>query len=254
MCIINVCLIFLALCTSTRDCIGDQLCIQNLCQATCHSNSSCPDFQFCLNSICSREAQCQSDDECLGTHKCIVNGIGQSQCQRICDDASACGRNAECSAVSHEAICHCKTGFFGNPLIGCQKSECTSDNDCSSEKFCENNKCKIVCLAKNNCGPNSLCSAQNHAAVCQCQPGYTGDSRGSCKLIDFCAESPCAPGASCQNSRGSYKCICLQDTIGDPYKEGCRIPVECEKSQDCPNGAECIMNDGVPKCRGLFHL
>ena len=59
-------------------------------------------------------------------------------------------------------------------------------------------------------------------------------------------------GASCGNSRGSYKCLCPIGTVGDPYKEGCSAPVECTIDEDCPNAAVCVVNNGQPKCKGLF--
>lgn len=162
----------------------------------------------------------------------------------------SCGRNADCSEADHRAVCSCKPDYFGDPIIGCQKVECTTDAQCSNDKFCHENMCKIACLVKNTCGPNSLCSAENHKAVCQCQPGYTGNTQIGCKLIDYCADNPCKSGALCQNSRGSYKCTCPKNTVGDPYKDGCKTPVECQKNSDCPKAAECILSNGIPKCRG----
>lgn len=87
--------------------------------------------------------------------------------------------------------------------------------------------------------------------MCSCQPGYTGDPYVGCNLIDFCMESPCSPGAQCDNARGSYKCICPIGTVGDPYKDGCRAPVECKTDNDCPTAAKCVQDNGVPKCKGM---
>jgi EGF domain len=109
--------------------------------------------------------------------------------------------------------------------------------------------CKIACLVKNPCGANALCSNENHKQTCHCQPGYTGNAKIGCVLIDSCRKNPCAPGALCQNTRGSYKCTCPKGTIGDPMKEGCKPALECEKSIDCPNAAKCILKNGIPKCQ-----
>lgn len=86
--------------------------------------------------------------------------------------------------------------------------------------------------------------------VCYCQPGYTGEPSLGCTLIDFCASGPCGPGAHCDNSRGSYKCLCPLDTVGDPYRDGCKPPVECEADLDCPPATKCVKDNGVPKCKG----
>lgn len=239
------------MCTSSRECITDQLCIQGRCQPTCKSNSSCPEFQFCNNNICVQELKCYGDDECNPDEKCLRNAVGQTECGDACSGI-LCGRNAECTSVNHEAVCTCKTGFRGNPRdekIGCKKIECENDNDCSNDKLCDQNTCKIACLVENPCGDNAVCSAEYHKQVCYCQPGFTGDPHKSCHLIDFCEDKPCASGARCHNSRGSFRCHCPTGTVGDPYKEGCKSAVECNINEDCPPTAECDKSDGVPKCR-----
>jgi hypothetical protein len=171
-------------------------------------------------------------------------------CESICEGKIVCGRNAECSAAKHEPVCSCKEGYHGNPLIGCSKIECSSDNDCSADKLCEGNMCKISCLVKNPCGTNALCSAENHKQVCYCQPGYTGNPILGCKALDFCSSNPCGNSATCVNSRGSYKCMCPIGTVGDPYAEGCKTPAECERNEDCPSAAHCTLINDVPKCKG----
>ncbi|KAG8232834.1 hypothetical protein J437_LFUL013160, partial [Ladona fulva] len=151
-------------CNSARDCIGDQLCIQDVCRPTCKSNSSCPDFQYCLNNICVKEVRCRSDDDCDPVQRCALNTLGQADCINPCESV-LCGRNADCFAQDHSAICTCKTGYFGNPQddkIGCQPIECNKNEDCASEKLCEDHVCKVACLLHNPCGQNAVCAAENH--------------------------------------------------------------------------------------------
>lgn len=241
-----------ALCTSTRDCIGDQLCIKGLCQPTCRHNSSCPEYQYCLNNICVQELRCILDEDCARDEKCINNNLGQALCQKSCD-LILCGRNAECKVDNHDAYCSCRSGYFGdarNDKIGCHAIECTADDDCSEEKICDMHKCRIACLAYNPCGHNAICSTKNHAQVCSCQPGYTGEATVGCRQIDRCVEKPCAPGSICENSRGSFKCHCQPGTVGDPYNSGCQAPGECAKDEDCPTSAKCVNVNNLPKCFG----
>lgn len=87
--------------------------------------------------------------------------------------------------------------------------------------------------------------------MCYCQPGYTGDPHLGCQLIDFCADAPCGPGATCHNSRGSFRCQCPPGSVGDPYNDGCRMAVECKVNADCPLAAECVTSNGAPKCRDV---
>lgn len=240
-----------SLCTSNRECINGQLCLQGVCQPTCNGNTTCPDFQYCLNNICTKEVRCRSDNDCGPTENCVLDSYGRADCKNSCDGRTLCGRNAECNARNHNADCSCKHGFAGDPKIGCRKIECESDNDCSNDKLCEQNMCKIACLVGPPCGENALCSAENHRQTCYCQPGFSGDPRTRCDVVDFCRDAPCGPGAKCRNSKGSFQCSCGRGLVGDPYNEGCRPAVECERNQDCPESAECVNIRGEPKCKDV---
>lgn len=239
-----------AVCTNTRECIENQMCIQNICQPTCTSNSTCPDFQYCLNNICTQEFKCRSDEDCDIDEVCVTDNNGRSNCENACIGRVICGRNAECASRNHEAVCTCKPGFYADNN-GCRKIECETDSDCSNDKTCENYMCKIACLLGDRCGENAICLAENHKQVCYCQPGYTGDPTQQCILIDVCKDGPCASGATCKNIRGAVKCTCPVGFVGEPYKEGCKIAVECHTNEDCPNQAICSTENGVPKCRDV---
>lgn len=240
-----------SLCSSNRECINGQLCLQGVCQPTCNSNTTCPDFQYCLNNICTKEVRCRTDNDCDISENCVQDSYGRSECKNSCDGRTLCGRNAECNARNHNADCSCKAGFAGDPKIGCRKIECQTDKDCSNDKLCDQNMCKIACLVGRPCGENALCTAENHKQVCYCQPGYSGDPRVRCEAVDFCRDAPCGPGALCKNSKGSFQCSCGRGLVGDPYNEGCRPAVECLRNQDCPESAECVNVRGEPKCKDV---
>lgn len=46
----------------------------------------------------------------------------------------------------------------------------------------------------------------------------------------------------CQNTEGSFACICPHGLVGDPFKTGCKQPGDCFTDSDCPNSAACIDN------------
>lgn len=240
-----------SLCSSNRDCVGDQLCLQGICQPTCQSNATCPEFQFCQNNICAQQIKCHSDDDCDVDENCVLDSYGRAECRNSCDGRVLCGRNAECTARQHNAECACKPGFVGDGNSGCRKIECESDNDCSSDKLCDSNTCRIACLIGESCGTNALCTTENHQKVCHCQPGYTGDARIRCEELDYCRDSPCAPGARCSNNKGTFQCGCPHGLVGDPYNEGCRLAVECNTNRDCPSNAACLTVRGEPKCKDV---
>lgn len=88
--------------------------------------------------------------------------------------------------------------------------------------------------------------------ACQCIPGYSGDAKVQCDLLDFCESNPCGVGAECKNLRGSFKCSCKNsDEVGDPYTVGCQKAVECQINDDCPKSAKCVHENGIPKCRDV---
>lgn len=203
-----------------------------------------------MNRICTKEVACTSDNDCAIDEKCSVSRKGLPQCVKVCE-RQPCGRQATCIGRNHQPSCSCAKGFFGDPLQGCKRKECDVDSDCSEDKLCELNMCKIACLAGNNCGENTVCSSEKHRHVCYCQPGYTGNPLKQCVEINWCEPNPCGNGAECKNMRDRALCSCPSGTIGDP-NEGCRKAQECRFHRDCPSVARCTVVDGIRKCTGIL--
>lgn len=244
-----------SLCTTNRDCVGDQVCLQGICQPTCQTNATCAEFQFCQNSICVQQVRCRADDECGPAERCEQDAYGRAECRNACESGVLCGRNAECTARDHQAVCSCRAGFAGDATaaggVGCKPIECEQDEQCSADKLCDGNVCRLACLLGESCGANALCAAENHRKVCHCQPGFTGDARQHCEPIDACREAPCGPGARCTTANGVFQCGCEHGLVGDAYNEGCRPAVECVHDADCPANAACITVLGEPKCKDV---
>lgn len=240
-----------SLCSTQRDCVGDQVCLQGICQPTCQTNATCAEFQHCQNNICVQQVRCRSDGDCHTTESCVLDAYGRAECRDACQGRVLCGRNAECTARANAAVCSCKPGFVGDAETGCSRIECERDQDCSADKQCDGNVCRIACLLGEPCGANALCDAENHRKVCHCQPGYTGDARVQCALVDVCRQRPCAPGAKCTNVQRAFECSCPHGLVGDAYNEGCRSAVECVNDSDCPATAACKQVDGEPKCKDV---
>ena len=90
-----------------------------------------------------------------------------------------CGQNAECKPVGLDSECKCLLGYFGNPYDSC-RPECTSDQHCPFYLACVNEKCVNPCPG--TCGINAECQVVNHAPVCYCKSGYSGDPYQSCRI------------------------------------------------------------------------
>lgn len=93
---------------------------------------------------------------------------------------SPCGINAECTERNRAASCKCIRDYIGNPYVEC-KPECITNNECPRDKACVNQHCVDPCPGV--CGAHATCQANNHRALCRCDPGYTGDAFVSCQRI-----------------------------------------------------------------------
>ena len=93
---------------------------------------------------------------------------------------SPCGINADCQERNNAASCKCIADYIGNPYVEC-KPECVVNAECPRDKACVNQKCRDPCPGV--CGAHAFCTASNHNAVCQCEPGYTGNAFVACQRI-----------------------------------------------------------------------
>jgi hypothetical protein len=150
----------------------------------------------CNPSPCGPNGRCRhvngaavcSYPECVLNSDCPFNKACFNQkCQNPCTDS--CGVDAICNVINHQAVCVCPQGFVGSPFVRCSKladeplftPECTSDNDCSKDKSCINQKCVNPCtIGDNICAQNAECRVQYHRAICSCHAGFTGNPQSSC--------------------------------------------------------------------------
>lgn len=170
---------------------------------------------------CRQPGDCYTDSDCPSSAACVENS-----CRNPCDNPTICGRNAECNAVGHVAVCRCPGQFTGNPKVTytrdlhltvttntltvlkypyfvrfqaeCVQLECNYHSDCGSSKACFENKCIDPCSVPNVCGQRADCSPLNHSAVCTCQPGCTGDPNLGCVPVQYCkSDSQCPTSSAC---------------------------------------------------------
>lgn len=92
---------------------------------------------------------------------------------------SPCGPYSQCSIVNESPICSCLPDYQGTPPY-C-KPECISNDECSNELACMNQKCKNPC--SDACGVNADCYVVNHATSCFCQAGFTGNPFIQCTTV-----------------------------------------------------------------------
>lgn len=167
-------------------------------------------------------------------------------------DPSPCGPNAQCRVSNNSPSCSCLSEFVGTPP-NC-RPECLSNNECTFNLACINNKCKNPCTTA--CGLNADCKVISHTPQCVCISGYQGDPFVQCTpyiehsypvLSNPCQPSPCGVNAICKVRNEAGSCVCLPDYTGNPY-EGCRP--ECVVNSDCPANKACIRSKCIDPCPG----
>lgn len=224
-------------CTSDDECSIDKACINQKCinpctNGICGQNAECRvqthrPVCVCRNGFTGNarsacyEIGCRSDSECPPTEACV-----NKECTDPCR-FTQCGRNALCkSDYNHKARCHCYDGYRGNPLISCERPECTNNDECPYNLACQNEKCVDPC----NCGPSAQCIVNRHIPSCRCPPGYTGNPERSCEIIRF--EDPrCRMDADCPSKHACFS--------GE-----CKNP--CHETKPCGANAICSVVDSLP--------
>ena len=171
--------------------------------------------------------------------------------------SSPCGLNAECRVESGDRNCFCPPTYIGDPLVSC-RPECLLNSECSREKSCIRNRCENPCV--DACGPNSECRVANHAPVCVCREGFSGNPFSFCSPIpveavianpidrvDVCDPNPCGTNAECQSINNNVLCVCLPGLQGNP-NIACKP--ECTTNSECSNSLACIAQNCRDPCAG----
>lgn len=201
---------------------------------------------------CTISADCPRDKACVNS-KCI------DPCPGVC------GYAAMCYTVNHSPICSCSPQTFGDPFVECKPAqpdpidpcipspcnlnghcrvingaaictypECITNDDCSYDRSCYNQKCSDPCI--NACGVNAVCKAINHKPICSCPVGYEGSPFVQCSLLDKKSLPPrpeCISDSECSNDKA---CINQQ----------CKSP--CAEGHVCAQNAECHVQAHRPLC------
>ena len=168
---------------------------------------------------------------------------------------SNCGPYSQCRVANGVAICSCLPNYIGTPP-SC-RPECQTSSECSQNEACINQRCLNPCPG--SCSSTAKCQVINHAPICACPSGQTGNPFIRCYnevLQDTpldtnpCQPSPCGPYSQCRNINDQASCSCLPNMIGHP--PNCRP--ECLTNNDCSAKHSCMNQKCIDPCIGACSI
>ncbi|KAM7155880.1 latent-transforming growth factor beta-binding protein 2 isoform 1-T1 [Molossus nigricans] len=239
---------------------------------TCEDVDECEDLQSnCLGGECTNTAgsyrclcslgfqlangtACEDVDECVGEEYCAprgecLNSYGSFFCLcapgfvsaeggTSCQDVDECAVTDQClggHCVNTEGSfdCVCETGFQPAPESG----ECVDIDECEDYR-------NPVCGAwrcENSPG--------SYRCVLGCQPGFHMAPTGDCIDIDECAnDTVCGNHGFCDNTEGSFRCLCDQGFQTSSSGWDCVDVNECELMLAVCGAALCENVEGSFLC------
>ncbi|KAG5849838.1 hypothetical protein ANANG_G00075950 [Anguilla anguilla] len=199
-------------CQDVDECAGEG-------RNACGLHANCTNTAGSFTCSCHRgylkgpTGDCQDVDECAlaavtGLRACVCAGMWTS---------------AQCRNSPGSFSCSCALGY----VMGLDGHSCVDVDECSFEEQCRREF-------------GNVCVNTPGSFICQCQPGFRAETPACvgpvcpdyrvCQDVDECKESPdvCAGQGVCENTLGSYKCVCELGYRGNG--------THCEDENECASG------------------
>ncbi|KAM9971551.1 hypothetical protein ACTFIW_011532 [Dictyostelium discoideum] len=242
---------------------------------------SCQDINECQtgdNKCVGEFTSCQNT---AGSYLCVCPSNGYSNNGTYCEDIDECldGNNGGCSQICKNSIgsfdCSCQPGYNVNGFSCDDINECqTGDNKCVGEfTSCQNTAGSYLCVCPSNgfsnngtycedideCldGKNGGCQQNCKNSIgsfeCSCDPGYNLNGL-SCDDINECEtqDNKCfGEFTSCQNTVGSYLCVCPSIDGFSNNGTYCEDIDECSSKElnECGLNTVCENRNGSYVCQ-----
>ncbi|XP_059084978.1 fibrillin-2-like [Tigriopus californicus] len=272
-----------AICQDIDECTGDKYpCDQGVCQNIPGSFvCDCEEGYEFKNGVCQDIDECLSDESLCdfgscknlpGSYECICEQgfeFREGRCEDIDECAQGSCQNGKCSNWEGSFDCECDIGFQWSE----ETRQCEDIDECSHQACgraqCENTIGSFNCLCRGNrvyniaqrkcqrlnpckqnpelCGAHGYCNMVRSGFECRCDPGF--ESNGTvCMDVDECAIDNGGCKHKCENSQGSFQCICESGYQINPNDPRICIDVdECAELEDTCN-QNCINTIGSFRC------
>ncbi|KAN0000790.1 hypothetical protein ACTFIZ_001243 [Dictyostelium cf. discoideum] len=265
-----------------------QICTNSVGSFECSCNSgytlnvdnkkSCDDIDECISNNGGCDQNCANIP---GSFGCYCNpGYSLNKNNKTCDDIDECiTNNGDCGQICINQVgsyqCSCNSGFTLNQdNKNCDDiDECITNNgDC--QHICTNSQGSFQCYCNSgftlnqdnkNCDDIDECSIDNGGCTqicgnsvgnfqCSCNSGFIlNENKLSCDDIDECenGDNKCVGEfTSCQNTDGSYSCICPSNGFSNNGTY-CEDINECLSNElnECSSNTVCENRNGSYVCQ-----
>ncbi|KAL2090378.1 hypothetical protein ACEWY4_015066 [Coilia grayii] len=249
---------FLCLCRAGFTGVSCELQIDECQSQPCLNGGRCHDYVDGFSCTCAAGFQgdrCEVDvDEC-GEQSCqhgahCIDAINGFSCDcsdtgfmgLLCDVAvppclsSPCLNAALCEETGTGYTCRCWPGFEG-PRCEVDVNECAS-SPCLNGGHCLELSWEHLYGSEPDL-PMTYDPRLASGYMCRCPPAFKG---GFCQEdVNECEASPCENGGVCENTLGSYRCVCPRPAPDGLLYGGqnCTEPLRGCAGHECQNEAAC---------------
>ncbi|XP_043120290.1 latent-transforming growth factor beta-binding protein 4 isoform X2 [Puntigrus tetrazona] len=209
---------------------GRHTCVCNTGYILNAQQGHCQDINECV--LTPRPCSAGQCENTAGSFRCVCPaGYHTNSQQTLCVDTDECRQvpspcvNGRCENTLGGFKCLCRTGYK------LQDNSCTDVDECVDPLRCPGQECV---------------NSQGSYRCVSCRPGFDL-LNGQCSDIDECRRtpSPCLSAGRCENTPGSYRCLCR---TGYRFQANACVDVnECEDPLQCP-GQECVNSQGSYRC------
>ncbi|XP_053783726.1 latent-transforming growth factor beta-binding protein 2 isoform X2 [Desmodus rotundus] len=240
----------------------------------CEDLDECAFPGVCPSGVCTNTAGSFSCRACDQGYRPSPQG---HTCEDVdeCEDLQSTCLGGECKNTPGSYQCLCPLGFqLANGTVCEDVNECMGEEYCAPHGECLNSHGSFFCLCApgfvsaeggascqdidecENDGGDPVCGAWrcenspgSYRCVLGCQPGFHMAPTGDCIDIDECAnDTVCGSHGFCDNTEGSFHCLCDQGFETSSSNWDCVDVNECELMLAVCGAALCENVEGSFLC------